>query len=695
MSWSDDIRCLYCDGRLPLYRKITHGQFCSSAHRKEYWKEQERLALERLHQTHHSLRAFHSPAADPVVEPLVRRAEPLPAAETQPAPVDQPVPAITGALPPIVEPAVDVAPELIAADPLEYEIETAPRWPVVGAAPQAFGILPMTDLIRWVPDWAPPADCGMIREQELEPLAAELAVVQPCSSSLWESSLPGAIQEAPLGSLAGLEERLPQLDRLFRLSRIPIQGGDIGLAPRVASVHPLRPKRRPRQIDPACEPPAAGESWVGSLLPLEIPEVPLVHGVWESESGALEFRRATGSPQYHLATPGSGCRLPLAGGRRYEVAAQTGSVRRALPPTPISPKLYLTLPVHEAELLPVDVDPPFAPALPLEGWMAGATPSPARPCQIVSIPVPPGVAAVRPRAALEPVAPPPVWLAEQTAAPAEPLPVRPARTRTPIAWTSVAGFWKHAPRDLKILMIAIPLLMALAFQSPLPKVQMSSSPAASGFRQVFSNIRQSVVERAAVALDEDFRAGLDEWGSRSGEPVEWSYDATGFVKPGDLALYAPSVGLDDYEMQFLGMIDRKALSWVVRAADFDNYYVVKLMVTRPGPVPEIGVTRYAVVDGVAQDRADTVVAISARTDTLYRVRMEVHGDDFTLSVQGNLIDSWSDARLRRGGVGFFNARGEESRVRWVQVTHQYDMLGRLCAYLAPYNIPSTNGSFPQ
>src|SRR5579871_4136702 len=55
MSWSDDIRCLYCDARLPLYRKITHGQFCSSSHRKAYWQEQERLAVERLHQTHDSL----------------------------------------------------------------------------------------------------------------------------------------------------------------------------------------------------------------------------------------------------------------------------------------------------------------------------------------------------------------------------------------------------------------------------------------------------------------------------------------------------------------------------------------------------------------------------------------------------------------------------------------------------------------
>src|SRR5258706_6961133 len=58
MSWSDDMRCLYCDGKLPLYRKITSGQFCSAVHRKAYWQDQERLAVERLHQTHDSLRAY-------------------------------------------------------------------------------------------------------------------------------------------------------------------------------------------------------------------------------------------------------------------------------------------------------------------------------------------------------------------------------------------------------------------------------------------------------------------------------------------------------------------------------------------------------------------------------------------------------------------------------------------------------------
>ena len=58
-----------------------------------------------------------------------------------------------------------------------------------------------------------------------------------------------------------------------------------------------------------------------------------------------------------------------------------------------------------------------------------------------------------------------------------------------------------------------------------------------------------------------------------------------------------------------------------------------------------------------------------------------------------MVDSWSEPRLPHGGIGFFTARGEESRVRWVSVTHQYDMLGRLCAYLAPYETPTTNGSW--
>src|ERR1700690_3184443 len=90
MSWSDDTRCLHCDGKLPLYRKVTSGQFCSAAHRKAYWQEQERLAVERLHQTHNSLRAFR-PAVP--IEAILGPLEPSPVEETliEQLPAEQPV----------------------------------------------------------------------------------------------------------------------------------------------------------------------------------------------------------------------------------------------------------------------------------------------------------------------------------------------------------------------------------------------------------------------------------------------------------------------------------------------------------------------------------------------------------------------------------------------------------------------------
>src|SRR5580704_1575953 len=91
MSWSDDIRCLYCDGKLPLYRKITNGQFCSTAHRKAYWQEQERLAVERLHQTHSSLRAYRPQGSVEAIlgpeEPPFEEFQPVIPGPYQPEPV--------------------------------------------------------------------------------------------------------------------------------------------------------------------------------------------------------------------------------------------------------------------------------------------------------------------------------------------------------------------------------------------------------------------------------------------------------------------------------------------------------------------------------------------------------------------------------------------------------------------------------
>ena len=767
MSWSSDIRCLYCDGRLPLYRKITSGQFCSTAHRKLYWQEQERLGVERLHQTHDSLRAFRPKEG---VQSILG-------------------PPPSGIIASQVEPKFLESAAMVVADPYSYEANLVPQtplWEPQIAADFAFeapvpvaGFVaflakpqpkwPMDRLEKTEPDPLPSA--GKIRiplraagssiagvptagtaKIRIEPrdskgasrVEALAIVLLPCRDIARTVTPQGFPQAAPERE----EEHVPFSKKLMSLAAFAAnEEGTRQNATKKSRRDPWPatafPKSKQVQLPlpvmvygmGAAVPPLAG------LRPLSIDQVPLVHGTW------IDNLRAMGaegeSPRYELSTPALRPRLKLAAGSRYPVATRdTATAVAASEPESVVLASAVAIPARKAMAAAAGASPSFNQPIPAPGEagllpLACAKANELEPAQAVqsatSLPQPLWSAPVRPASHLEPLDAKPVMdilspVPEKapeapTAAPKEAsskdaaskkdeprgglealIPPEPKEWSGTTAWMHVAGFWKHAPRDLKLLVFGIPILLGLALQPRLKKIPFTAPPQAAGIErgiernfqtkmnEQFKAVKQQMVDRAAVALDEDFRAGLDDWTSRGGT-TEWAFDATGFVRPGPLALYRPSIDLTDYQLQFLGLIDKKALSWVVRAADFDDYYVVKLVVLKPGPVPTIGVTRYAVIHGVAQDRADTTAFINAREDMLYRVRMDIHGDIFALTVQGQLVDSWSEPRLRTGGVGFFTARGESSRLRWVQVTHQYDMLGRLCAYLAPYNIPSTNGGW--
>ncbi len=244
-----------------------------------------------------------------------------------------------------------------------------------------------------------------------------------------------------------------------------------------------------------------------------------------------------------------------------------------------------------------------------------------------------------------------------------------------------------------LLTLALPILAGLAFYGASPAMRTTADAINHTVNQGWRRAHQAVLDRAAVALDEDFRTGLDNWTNRGGARPSWTSDAAGFVHPGALALYRPSLGLVDYHMQFVGTIDKKALSWVVRAADFNNYYAIRLTVLKPGPTPVIGMTRYAVIHGKTQSQVTMPLVMNARPDTVYRVSLDMHGDHFALAVQDQPVDSWSEPKLRHGGIGFFSEQDAGSRVAGVQVRGQYDMLGRLCAFLAPSGIPSYRAAF--
>jgi hypothetical protein len=199
----------------------------------------------------------------------------------------------------------------------------------------------------------------------------------------------------------------------------------------------------------------------------------------------------------------------------------------------------------------------------------------------------------------------------------------------------------------------------------------------------FSAFRAKLRSYAAVKVTDDFKRGLNAWtplGSASTGARDWSY-RDGFVRPGRLRLLKDSVGMADYQIEFAGEVEQKALSWVYRARDSRNYYASKIVVTKPGPLPRIDLVRYAVIGGTQQPRVSTPLPVIVRADALYRVQMTVKASDFSTIVNGTMVDSWSDSRLPSGGVGFFAENGEVATLRYITVSDKDTVIGRVLSYL--------------
>ena len=99
-------------------------------------------------------------------------------------------------------------------------------------------------------------------------------------------------------------------------------------------------------------------------------------------------------------------------------------------------------------------------------------------------------------------------------------------------------------------------------------------------------------------------------------------------------------------------------------------------------MPSLAVSRYAVIAGRPLRAVRTQYPKHFLADTLYRVHLEVRGDSFSLYIQGNLVDYWTDPRLTAGGVGMFCSPGEHARVAWIRVSHNTDSLGRMCSLMS-------------
>jgi hypothetical protein len=194
-------------------------------------------------------------------------------------------------------------------------------------------------------------------------------------------------------------------------------------------------------------------------------------------------------------------------------------------------------------------------------------------------------------------------------------------------------------------------------------------------------VRSSIRPPERIRLNDDFRSGLGAWEGLKGV-TDWALEA-GAVRPGRLRLWKPSMQLADYDLAFHGSIEKKSMSWAFRATDFRNYYATKISLTsRPNGQSAAEIIRYVVLNGQEGKRIRLPIPMSLRSETAYRIQVRVKGDRYSTSVNGQVVDSWNDGRLRAGGIGFFSDKGEAAAIRDVRVSElrEAGFLSRLLAF---------------
>jgi hypothetical protein len=149
----------------------------------------------------------------------------------------------------------------------------------------------------------------------------------------------------------------------------------------------------------------------------------------------------------------------------------------------------------------------------------------------------------------------------------------------------------------------------------------------------------------------------------------WAGDPAGMHGGRQITIYRPSLKLSDYRLEFQGSVDTKSLGWVFRASDPDNYYAMKLMTVASGLTTKVALFKYLVAGGKQTQVGRVPIDMGVQPDTVFDVRMDIRGPQFTTYIQGQQVDSWTDDQLKIGGAGFLNEREERGKVKSVSIRY--------------------------
>jgi len=240
------------------------------------------------------------------------------------------------------------------------------------------------------------------------------------------------------------------------------------------------------------------------------------------------------------------------------------------------------------------------------------------------------------------------------------------------------------------LTVAGLLLMALMLPGPTtsypPAVSLDAGVKPGILERAGGAIGEVIRSSAPVTLHQDLHGGFGDWATlalrNTVDDPRNSLTSPDISKLGSLRLWTKSVALQNYQMEFQGQVEKRSLSWAVRASDQNNYYATKLVITKPGPSPNASLVHYTIMNGREYDPLTEATQVTLEKGKNYRVRVSVQDDHFNTYLDGQLIGHWSDRRLRRGGVGFFVDEQDPQEVAWVNVSERDSFLGRMLAHFS-------------
>ena len=159
-------------------------------------------------------------------------------------------------------------------------------------------------------------------------------------------------------------------------------------------------------------------------------------------------------------------------------------------------------------------------------------------------------------------------------------------------------------------------------------------------------------------------------GSAPGAAGTWSRRTAyvmGSSAPREILVFSGSDDLKNYRIDFSWVPEPRGVGWIFRATDSANYYAAKLRLVQAGAIPTLSAEHFAVVKGVEGAHSRKVITLS-RALREVAVRMDANGPAFTLFLQGNPADYWTDERFESGSLGFYEEGGQRPVLQGLRFT---------------------------